>query len=126
MSDQAEKVVRSLIERMNANDNEAVLASFADNASYRVNAWNEPLVGVDAITQDFERQHALWGDLRIELVNLASTDKVVFTERIDTVHMMGRDIEIHVAGVFEADDRGRIASWRDYFDMKEIESQLAN
>jgi limonene-1,2-epoxide hydrolase len=125
VSDQAEEVVRSLIERMNANDNDAVLASFADNASYRVNAWNEPILGVDAIAQDFERQHALWSDLRIKLVNLASADKVVFTERIDTVHMMGRDIAIHMAGVFEVDSQGKIAGWRDYFDMKEIESQFA-
>jgi limonene-1,2-epoxide hydrolase len=126
VSDQAEEVVRSLIERMNANDNEAVFASFAENASYRVNAWNEPILGVDAITQDFERQHALWSDLRIKLVNLASAGNVIFTERIDTVHMMGRDIDVHMAGVFEVDSHGKIASWRDYFDMKEIESQLAS
>jgi limonene-1,2-epoxide hydrolase len=28
---------------------------------------------------------------------------VVLTERVDTVHMMGRDIEIHMAGVSEVD-----------------------
>jgi limonene-1,2-epoxide hydrolase len=119
-----EKVVLSAIERMNDNDGEAVLQFFAPNAIYPVNAWNEPLVGVDAIAADFERQHALWSDLRINLINIASTANVVFTERVDTVHTMCRDVEIHMVGVFEIDDNDKILSWRDYFDMKEIESQL--
>jgi limonene-1,2-epoxide hydrolase len=124
VSEQAEKVVLSLIERLNANDNQAVLESFADDASYRVNAWTDPLVGVDAIAQDFERQHSLWSDLRIELLNIASTGSVVFTERVDAVHMMGRDVQIHMVGVFDVDNQGKISSWRDYFDMKEVESQI--
>jgi limonene-1,2-epoxide hydrolase len=89
-----------------------------------VNAWNDPLVGVAAIAKDMERQHGLWSDLRIKLVNLAFTGNVVFTERVDTVHMMGRDIDIHMAGIFEVTEDGKISSWRDYFDMKEIEAQL--
>jgi limonene-1,2-epoxide hydrolase len=124
MSDHHEKVVRSLIERMNAKDDQAVVQSFASNCTYRVNAWHEPLVGIDAIAAEFDRQHALWSDLRIKVINTASTANVVFTERIDTVHMMDRDVAIHMAGVFELDGDDKIVSWRDYFDMKEIESQL--
>jgi limonene-1,2-epoxide hydrolase len=126
MSDRQERVVLSLIERVCAGDNDGVLSLFAPNASYRVNAWGEPLVGVDAIAKDFDRQHALWSDPRIEVLNVASTANVVFIERIDTVHMMGRDVAAHMAGVFELDDNDRILSWRDYFDMKEIESQFSS
>jgi limonene-1,2-epoxide hydrolase len=32
---------------------------------------------------------------------------------------------IHTAGVFELDEAGKITSWRDYWDPKEVESQLA-
>ena len=126
MSDHHEKAVLSLIERMNANDDQALLEYFAPNGMYRVNAWHEPLVGTDAIAADFERQHALWSDLRIEVMNIASTANVVFTERIDTVHMMDRDVSTHMAGVFEFDGNDKIVSWRDYFDMKEVESQLGD
>ena len=126
MSERQEQVVRSLIERANAGDNDGVLSLFATNASYRVNAWNEPLVGTDAIAKDFDRQHALWSDLRIKVLNIGSAGKVVFTERIDTVHMMGRDVDVHMAGIFEVDDDNRVTSWRDYFDMKEIESQFTD
>jgi limonene-1,2-epoxide hydrolase len=50
----------------------------------------------------------------------------VFTERVDTVHMLGRDVGIHIVGVFEIDDNDKILSWRDYFDMKEVEGQLSD
>lgn len=124
MSDRHEKLVLSLIEHMTDDDREAVRDCFAEDAEYRVNAWHEPLSGTKAITGDFERQHALWSDLRINVSHIASAGNVVFTERIDTVHMMGRDVQIHMVGVFEVDDRDKITSWRDYFDMKEVESQL--
>ena len=86
----------------------------------------EPIVGLDAIAKGFDRQHALWTDLRIKVLNIASDANVVFIERIDTVHMMGRDVDVHMAGVFEIDDNDRVASWRDYFDATEIESQFAD
>lgn len=60
------------------------------------------------------------------MFNVASKTNVVFIERIDTVHMMGRDVDVHVAGVLEFDDNDKILSWRDYFDMKEIESQFSD
>ena len=126
MSERQEQVVLSLIDRACAGDNEGVLSLFAPNASYRVNAWNEPLVGVDAIAKDFDRQRALWSDPRIKVLNVASTAHLVFIERIDSVHMRGRDVDVHMAGVFEIDDNDKILSWRDYFDMKEIESQFSD
>jgi limonene-1,2-epoxide hydrolase len=126
MSERQEQVVLSLIERACAGDNDGVLSLFAPHASYRVNAWNEPVVGVDAIAEDFDRQHAVWSDPRIKVLNVASTAHVVFIERIDTVHMMGRDVDVHMVGVFELDDKDKILSWRDYFDMKEIESQFSD
>jgi limonene-1,2-epoxide hydrolase len=125
VSERQEQVVLSLIERACAGDDDGVLSLFAPDATYRVNAWNEPLVGLDAIAKDFDRQHALWTDLRIKVLNIASDANVVFIERIDTVHMMGRDVDVHMAGVFEIDDNDRVASWRDYFDATEIESQFA-
>jgi limonene-1,2-epoxide hydrolase len=125
MSERPDEVVRSLLEVMTKGDVAAILTHFADEASYRVNAWNEPLDGIDAIRKELERQLAMWSDFRFDLINVASSGNVVFTERIDTVHMMGRDLDIHVAGVFSVGEDGKISSWRDYFDMKEVESQLA-
>jgi hypothetical protein len=62
MSERQEQVVLSLIERASAGDNDGVLSLFAPDAAYRVNAWNEPLIGLDATAKDFDRQHTLWSD----------------------------------------------------------------
>jgi limonene-1,2-epoxide hydrolase len=120
-----EDAVRSFLDLAVAGDVAASLGCFAADASYRVNAWNDALVGVDAIGKDFERQRGLWTDFRYDLLNIATVGNVVFAERLDTVHMAGRDVNIHVTGVFELNDAGKITSWREYFDMKEIEAQFA-
>lgn len=125
MNEQLEDAVRAFLD-LGVKGNVAGSVDYlADDASYRVNGWNEPFVGHDAIRHDFERQRILWSDFRYQLLNIGTVGNVVFTERIDTVRMAGRDVSIHMAGVFEFDDAGKIASWRDYFDTKEIEAQLA-
>lgn len=125
VKDHLEDAVRAFFDLGVKGDVAGSVDCFAHRASYQVNAWNVPLIGHDAIRQDFERQRALWSDFRYQLLNIGTVGNVVLTERIDTVRMAGRDVRIHMAGVFEFDDAGKIVSWRDYFDTKEIEAQLA-
>jgi limonene-1,2-epoxide hydrolase len=124
MAEREEGIVRAFLDANVKGDIDQVLSYFAEGGSYQMNRWHEPFVGSTAIRGDFERQRALWSDFRYELVNVASTGNIVFTERIDTVRMMGKDLATHMVGVFEIDADGRITSWRDYFDMKEVEAQL--
>jgi limonene-1,2-epoxide hydrolase len=65
-------------------------------------------------------------DMRTDVWNVASTDHVVFSERIDTQHVehIGRDVEVHIVGVYELGPDGKIVSEREYFDMKEVEAQI--
>lgn len=57
--------------------------------------------------------------------HLAETpDGVVLTERTDRFLVRGKWIELPVMGAFRVRD-GRIAEWRDYFDMKQFQDQLA-
>jgi limonene-1,2-epoxide hydrolase len=65
-------------------------------------------------------------DMRYEVLNVASTDSVVFSERIDTQYMtdIGREIQVHIVGVFELGPDGKIVSERDYFDMMEVQAQM--
>lgn len=53
----------------------------------------------------------------------ANGDKVL-TERTDRLLIGDKWISIRVMGTFEIAD-GKIAQWRDYFDMAEFTSQLA-
>ena len=125
LNQQLEGAVRAFLDLGVKGDVEGSVDCFAHGASYQVNGWQEPLIGHDAIRQDFSRQRALWSDFRYQLLNIGTVGNIVFTERIDTVRMAGRDLNIHMAGIFEFDGAGKIASWRDYFDTKEIEAQLA-
>ena len=125
MNEQLEDAVRRFFDLGVKGDVAGSVDCFADGASYQINAWNDPLIGRDAIRQDFDRQRAVWSDFRYQLLNIGTVGNIVFTERVDTVRTAGRDVSIHMAGVFEFDDAGKIASWRDYFDTKEIEAQLA-
>jgi limonene-1,2-epoxide hydrolase len=125
MESSAEAVVRGFLDALQGDGRDA-LEFFDDDAVYRVNAWNDPIGGRDAIAEELERQHALFDDVRIELVNIASAGNVVFTERIDRVRMMGKDVAIHITGVFEVGHGEKVIDWRDYFDMQEVGARLAS
>lgn len=49
----------------------------------------------------------------------------VFTERVDNFVTNGTTIEHHLVAVFELNDDGKITAWREYFDTKDIDRQLA-
>ncbi len=47
----------------------------------------------------------------------AATGNIVMNERTDRFTKNGKTADILVTGVFEVNDAGEIALWRDYFDM---------
>jgi len=55
---------------------------------------------------------------------MASVGGTVFVERRDLVTIESKDVAVHLVGVFEVDDDGKIASWRDYFDSREIATKV--
>jgi limonene-1,2-epoxide hydrolase len=57
------------------------------------------------------------------VTNLAATGDVVLTERVDVFTTAEKSIELPVMGAFEVRD-GKIAAWRDYFDLNQFMSQL--
>jgi limonene-1,2-epoxide hydrolase len=107
-------------------DIDKMLEYFAKDCEWRMNQWSEPLKGVDAIRSEFEREQSAFTNLPCEFLNMASTDRVVFSERIDTSHLtsIDRDVQVHIVSVFELDSDGKIVGERDYFDMKEVEAQM--
>jgi limonene-1,2-epoxide hydrolase len=107
-------------------DIDKVLSYFAKDCEWRMNQWSEPLRGVDAIRAEWERELADFSNLPYEVLNVVSTDRIVFSERVDTVHMtnIDRDVQVHIVSVFELDSEGKILIERDYFDMKEVEAQM--
>jgi limonene-1,2-epoxide hydrolase len=118
-----EATVRSLIECMNADDREGIADHFADDATWHMIAWREPSVGRDAIRSVLDR--LVGTGARYTILNMASTDSVVFTELVDTHHRDGKEVTIHWTSVTEINPDGKIAAERDYWDTKQMETQLA-
>jgi len=119
-----EAVVRELIAAFNANDVDRVLAFFAADAVYH-NIPVQPVSGTAAIRAVLAGFMGMASEIDWVLRHLAETrDGVVLTERVDRFLVRGRWIELPVMGAFEVRD-GRITAWRDYFDMKQFQDQLA-
>jgi limonene-1,2-epoxide hydrolase len=78
----------------------------------------------DAIYDEFLRQASSTSNGRVELLAVASVGRTVFVERRDLVTIEGKDVAVHVTGVFEVDDEGKIVAWRDYFDSREIATKV--
>jgi limonene-1,2-epoxide hydrolase len=72
----------------------------------------EPMVGgLDEVTFVVHRQ--------------AVSGNVVMNERSDRFRSGDVWLDLPVAGVFEVTDDGRISLWRDYFDMGQLNAELA-
>jgi limonene-1,2-epoxide hydrolase len=129
MGDSKQDAVRAFFEEMEGEgwddaQIERILGHMAPEARYQVYAWERPLLGQDAIRGELHRQAPHFHHLRCEIVNIASVDSMVFIERVDSMTTKNGPLTMHVAAVLEVDDGGRISAWREYYDSKEITTQV--
>jgi limonene-1,2-epoxide hydrolase len=118
-----QQLVRSFLAAFNANDLERILSFFADDAVYH-NIPVAPVRGIAAIRAVLQGFLGLASQVDWVVHHLAeAADGAVLSERTDRFLVQGRWIELPVMGAFVVRD-GRIAEWRDYFDMKQFQEQL--
>jgi limonene-1,2-epoxide hydrolase len=117
-------VVRAFIAAFNANDLERIMGFFAEGAVYH-NMPLQPVQGTAAIRAVIQGFMGMASEVDWVVHQLAETPEgVVLTERTDRFLVRGKWIELPVMGAFAVRD-GRIAEWRDYFDMKQFQDQIA-
>jgi limonene-1,2-epoxide hydrolase len=123
--DRAIDVVQRFCATWGDGDLDAIVEFFTDDAVYH-NIPLDPVTGKDAIratiagfTQGVEKI-----EFRVDHIAGAGDGHVVMTERVDIFSLPGKTVSLPVMGAFEVRD-GRIAAWRDYFDMNQFTSQLA-
>jgi len=58
--------------------------------------------------------------------HIAANGQVVLTERTDWFQMKGKRRTIRVMGTFELNQDGKIAKWRDYFDIAEFQREFGD
>jgi limonene-1,2-epoxide hydrolase len=106
-------------------DVETILPMFTEDAVWQLWVPGGPtLRGRDAIKADIERQLSFATHMRCGPLAVASSDRQVFTERLDRFASNGVQIDHHLVAVFDISDDGRIAAWREYFDPEDVNRQL--
>ena len=116
MASTNEKIVQDFCAAWKRKNIDELLSFFTPDAVYH-NMPLEPLKGVAAIRETINMFAAPAESIEFEMRAIASSGDTVFTERVDHFKMAGKTISLPVAGVFEVRN-GKIAAWRDYFDMQ--------
>ncbi|HEY3702045.1 MAG TPA: limonene-1,2-epoxide hydrolase family protein [Acidimicrobiales bacterium] len=95
---------------------------FTDDAVYH-NIPLAPVTGRADIATTISSFTAGVEGIEFRVLNIAGDGSVVLTERVDVFKLPDKSIELPVMGTFEVRD-GKIAAWRDYFDMNQFTSQM--
>jgi limonene-1,2-epoxide hydrolase len=95
---------------------------FTDDAVYH-NIPVDPVTGKEAIKATIAMFTTGVDRVEFRVRHLVADGNVVMTERVDAFYLPNKTIELPVMGTFELRD-GKIAAWRDYFDLNQYMSQL--
>lgn len=117
----SEQIVRQFIDAFRVSwpaDFDVALAPLAEDASYQIVVPTiAPISGRAAIKAELLHMQAKVGDQKHVMKNVAASGNVVFTERIDSSQRNGKWVDIPLVAVFELNDRGQIAVWREFLDL---------
>jgi len=115
-------VVRRFCAAWGRQDLDEIVAFFSADAVYH-NIPLAPVVGPEQIRATIEGFSG--GVEKIEFIvdAIAADGGTVLTERRDIFTFANGVIDLPVMGTFEVVD-GKIAAWRDYFDMNQFMSQM--
>lgn len=107
-------LVRRFLEAWERRDSEFIIGCFTDDGVYH-SIPLEPIVGKDAI------RRWVYGFVgtapgRLEVHHQVASERVVMNERTDRITLNGKIVTLPICAVFEIRD-GRIAAWREYFDL---------
>jgi limonene-1,2-epoxide hydrolase len=96
-------------------------ALFAPGGTYQ-DPVNPPTSDLDAIAAQTQQVLPDW---HITVTRIFGDQHQVAVEWVGEGTLMGQmPMQLHGTGVIQLDQVGRIVTWRDYFDQKEIEDQL--
>ncbi|MGE2833995.1 limonene-1,2-epoxide hydrolase family protein [Mycobacterium sp. SMC-4] len=112
-------VVTEFCAKWAAPNPEELASYFTEDGVYH-NIPMDPAVGREAIRAFIAEFTAMVDGIDFQLHRQVGSGGLVFNERTDVMRFKdGRTLALPVAGVFEIAD-GRIAAWRDYFDMATV------
>lgn len=115
MAEDYESIVRRFIADWSSLDADRLADYFTEDGVYH-NMPMEPVAGKEALRRFIAAFLANWDSTNWEILNLVAAGDLVFVERMDRTTVNGKPANLPCFGVFEMRG-GKIAEWRDYFDM---------
>ena len=103
-------------------DLDVIIEFFTDDAVYH-NIPVDPVSGKDAIRTTIAGFTKGVEKVEFRVGKIAAEGSTVLTERVDVFTLAAKTIDLPVMGAFEVRD-GKIAAWRDYFDLNQFMSQM--
>lgn len=119
---EGERIVREFIQAWSRLDPAELAGFFTEEGVYH-NMPMGPVRGRANIESLIRGFTASWTATTWEILTLVSAGDVVVAERIDRIRAGERSLELPCTGVFELES-GRIAAWRDYFDLATYQRAL--
>ena len=116
------EVVHAFMAAAEKRDYDAAMELLTDDIEYQ-NMPLPPVHGKAAVRETLEALLALCTDSEWVVHRELASGDLVMNERTDRFEMGGKWVDLPVAGVFELRD-GRIALWRDYFDLPTIMNEM--
>ena len=118
------ETVEAFIAHWNAGEMEAMYAMCADDVVWH-NIPMEPISGVEAMREAVDGFMGPVASCDWRIVSIAAKGQTVLTERVDAFKLKnGGRAALPVMGTFEIDGDGKIAQWRDYFDMGQFQREF--
>ena len=115
-------LIRRFIEACVRADPEEFASYFTDDATWWNTPW-KPVCGRDAIRETLRGGAKRMTALPWEIRHILADDDLVMVERIDNFLVGQTRVSVPCMGVFELKE-GKIAAWRDYWDLQQFEKQL--
>jgi limonene-1,2-epoxide hydrolase len=109
------ETIHAFVRAFNDRDVDRIMTFFTADAIYH-NMPAEPVQGTAAVRQAIESYVPTAESIDWEIVSAAQVGSTVLTERIDRFVIGGKRVVLPVMGAFDLRG-GKIAAWRDYFDL---------
>ncbi len=122
MSDNVE-IIRKFIAEWSSLDVGKLVDYFTEDGTYH-NMPLGPVSGRDNLKAFITNFLANWTSTQWDILNIIGHGEVVFAERLDRTKIGEIAVDLPCCGVFEMQN-GKIAVWRDYFDMATFTNALS-
>ena len=105
-------------------DVEGMFEPYAEDVVWYPNRSMRPVHGKPAMREFIKKFGAGMSNPLYTQTLMIESGNMLFVEGTESYTKNGRQVSVPYAGVVEFRD-GKIVAWRDYFDLKSLEKQLA-